>query len=302
MTETAMQPELRWLRAFLAVAEENHFSRAARRLHLAQPALSTQIQQLEEAVGARLFDRTNRLSGLTAAGRALLPEAQSLIERADQLARTVRRAARGESGQLRLGLIPPAATTAVAETLRRFTRDHPNFEIHVSQAGQHRLESRLAAGELDLVIGRPPDGVAARQLGHRKLLVEDQGILLRADDPLAATDPVPLARLANCRLILLHGNPHFGGNVLNLAAVRGVPLVPIYAADDFPSLHWLVRAGLGIAPCSLLLNDSLPAGLVARRLRPAPPRLPIHVLWRGAGPPPAAARWLQLLQAAPAPA
>jgi len=78
--------ELRWLRSFVAVADEMHFSRAARHLRLAQPALTAQIRQLEREVGSQLFERTNRTQGLTAAGQALLPEARALIGRADSLA------------------------------------------------------------------------------------------------------------------------------------------------------------------------------------------------------------------------
>ena len=74
-----MNVELRWLKSFLAVAEEMHFSRAASRLNLAQPALTAQIRQLEEAVGARLFERSNRMGGLTPAGRALLAEARAVV-------------------------------------------------------------------------------------------------------------------------------------------------------------------------------------------------------------------------------
>ena len=81
-----MTPELRWLRSFLAVAEEQHFSRACR-LNLAQPALTAHIQQLEAALGSTLFERTNRMGGLTAAGRALLPEAEAIVSRAEALER-----------------------------------------------------------------------------------------------------------------------------------------------------------------------------------------------------------------------
>jgi DNA-binding transcriptional LysR family regulator len=76
-----MPIELRWLRSFVAVADEMHFSRAARRLRLAQPALTAQIRQLEGEIGSPLFERTNRMRGLTIAGRALLPEARALVER-----------------------------------------------------------------------------------------------------------------------------------------------------------------------------------------------------------------------------
>lgn len=95
-----MTPELRWLRSFLAVAEEQHFSRAARKLNLAQPALTTHIQQLEEVLGAPLFERTNRMGGLTAAGSALLPEAEAIVKRAEGLRRKVREVAHGETGVL----------------------------------------------------------------------------------------------------------------------------------------------------------------------------------------------------------
>jgi DNA-binding transcriptional LysR family regulator len=287
-----MTPELRWLRSFLAVAEEHHFSRAARKLNLAQPALTAHIQQLEEAVGATLFERSNRMSGLTSAGRALLPEAEAIVKRAEGLQRKVREVAHGETGLLRLGLIPPAATAAVAESLRRLARELPGVEVQVRQGNQDRLENRLLDGDLDLMLGRPPENAT---LSHRRLFVEQQGVLLRADDPLAKFERVPLRKLEGRRLVLLRGNPYFGQNFLELARSHDVQLTALHAAEDFPSMHWMVLAGYGIAPCSLLLADTLPAGLLARAVQPGLPKLEIHALWRGQVPPPPAARWLKML-------
>lgn len=287
-----MTPELRWLRSFLAVAAEQHFSRAARKLNLAQPALTTHIQQLEAVLGASLFERTNRMGGLTAAGRALLPEAEAIVKRTEGLQRKIREVAHGETGVLRLGLIPPAATAAVAESLRRLTREAPGVEVQVRQGHQDRLENWLQDGDLDLVLGRPPESGV---LAHRRLFIEEQGVLLRADDPLAQSDVVPLRKLDGWRLILLRDNPYFGQNFLEFAAKHGVALTAVHAAEDFPSMHWMVRAGLGVAPCSLLLREALPAGLVAKSVRPILPKLGIHALWRGPVPPPPAARWLKLL-------
>lgn len=287
-----MTPELRWLRSFLAVAEEQHFSRAARRLNLAQPALTAHIQQLEALLGATLFERTNRMGGLTQAGRALLPEAEAILARAEGLTRKVREVAHGEIGLLRLGVIPPAATSVAADSLRRLTRELPGVEVQVRQGYQDRLENLLLDGDLDLVLGRPPEN---RSITHRRLSVEHQGVLLRADDELATKEIVALRDLAGNRLVLLRGNPHFGQNLLDLAAKHGVLLTPLHAAEDFPSLHWMVRAGFGFAPCSLLLADALPGGLVARPVRPSLPRLEIHALWRGRVPSPPAARWLKLM-------
>jgi DNA-binding transcriptional LysR family regulator len=285
----AMIPELRWLRSFLAVADEMHFSRAARKLNLAQPALTAQIRQLEDAVGAKLFERTNRMGGLTAAGRALLTEARTIVQHADSLTRTVQNAARGESGILRLGLIPPAATPAVADSLRRFAAKFPAIEIQVRQADQDKLLGRLTDSSLDLVLGRPEDSFRSR-----RLFVEEQGIVLREDDPRAGQSRIPIKSLASSPLLLLRGNPHFGQLLIEHAAKHDVTLRAQHVAEDFPSLYWLVRAGLGIAPVSLLLSDGLSRGLVAKPLKPSPPKLEVHALWRGTIPSPTAARWLQL--------
>ena len=191
-----MSIELRWLRSFVAVADEMHFSRAARRLRLAQPALTAQIRQLEAEIGSPLFERTNRMRGLTIAGRALLPEARDLVERSDAMSRLVKQASLGETGLLRLGVIPPAATTTVARSLRTFVREHPGIELTVRQGGQDRLTDELLIGDLDLVIGRPSDN---RSLQQRRLFTEEQGIVLNADDPLAKLPVVALTSLADRR-------------------------------------------------------------------------------------------------------
>lgn len=287
-----MTTELRWLRSFLAVAEENHFSRAARKMNLAQPALTSHIQQLEEAVGATLFERSNRMRGLTAAGRALLPEAEAIVKRVEGLQLKVREVAYGETGLLRLGLIPPAATGIVAESLRRLARDLPGVEVQVRQDNQERLENLLLDGDLDLMLGRAPETAT---LSHQRLFAELQGVLLRSDDPLEKLKRVPLRKLEGKRLILLRRNPYFGRNFVELAQSSGVQLTAMPAAEDFPSMYWMVRAGFGIAPCSLLLADTLPAGLVAKPVQPPLPSLEIHALWRESVPSPPAARWLKML-------
>jgi DNA-binding transcriptional LysR family regulator len=112
--------------------------------------------------------------------------------------------------------------------------------------------------------------------------------------PRTGSPAVALKALASSPLLLLRGNPYFGQLLLEHARKHGVELRPLHPADDFPSLHWLVRAGLGVAPVSLLLGEGLPRGLVAKPLKPAPPKLEIHALWRGATPSPPAARLLQI--------
>ena len=176
--------ELRWLRSFLAVADEMHLSRAARKLHLAQPALTTQIQQLERFLGSSLFQRSNRIRDLTAAGLVLLPEARAIVARAEALPGIVERAARGETGRLRLGIIPPAATNRLAECLRTISLELPDMDLTVRQGSQDDLTSDLIQHALDLVIGRP---LAEKKSGLSELHLfsEQHGIIIRQTDPLA---------------------------------------------------------------------------------------------------------------------
>jgi DNA-binding transcriptional LysR family regulator len=289
-----MNLELRWLKSFVTVAEEMHFSRAAQRLNLAQPALTAQIQQLEEAVGADLFERTNRINALTAAGAALLPEARRLVDQAAGLAGLAARAMRGDSGVLRTGIIPPAATPRVAEVFRRYRAELPDVDVTVRIGHQDALMAALVAGDLDLVIGRPEKPPARSGLRERRLFVEEQGVLLRRDDPRAQGKSVPLAALGGSHLLLLRGNLHFGQILLEFSARHGAALLPHHSAGDFPALHWMVQAGFGVAPCSLLLADSVPRGLVVLPLRPAPSRLHVNAIWRGRVPVPPTARWLQM--------
>jgi DNA-binding transcriptional LysR family regulator len=261
---------------------------------LAQPALTAQIHQLEQEIGFPLFERTNRMRGLTVAGRTLLPEARVLVDRCDSLSRMVKQASLGETGLLRIGVIPPAATTIVASSLRAFIREYPGIETAVRQAGQEHLMDELMAGKLDLVIGRPSRNSSLRQ---RRLFFEEQGIVVMEDDPLAKLSVVPVMSLADRPLVLLRENPHFGQFLLTHVAKHGVRLFPIHIGEDFPSLHWLVRAGLGIAPCSLLLAPGLPRGLRACRIKPAPEKLEVNAVWRATDLPASAAKFLQILSA-----
>jgi DNA-binding transcriptional LysR family regulator len=286
--------ELRWLHSFLAVADEMHLSRAARKLHLAQPALTTQIQQLERLLGSSLFQRSNRISGLTAAGLVLLPEARAIVARAEALPGIVERAACGETGRLRLGIIPPAATTRLAECLRSISLELPDLDPTVRQGSQDDLVSELIQHGLDLVIGRP---LLEKKSGLSQLLLfsEQHGIIIRQTDRLAKLKVVPVQKLDGKTLLLLRGNAYFGQFLMSHAGSHGVRLKPVYGAEDFPSLHWMVRAGLGIAPCSLLLAEGLPRGLVCKPLRPGPETLSINAIWRGTRPEPCADRLIKKL-------
>jgi len=122
-----MQLELRHLRSFLAVADELNFTRAAERLHVAQPALSAQIRQLEAQLGCELFVRTTRTVKLSPHGELLLPDAREIVGRADEAAAKLTAAARGEHGVLRVGFVGHGAGETGTEILRTFAAEFPTI-------------------------------------------------------------------------------------------------------------------------------------------------------------------------------
>jgi DNA-binding transcriptional LysR family regulator len=129
-----MQLELRQLRSFLAVAEELNFTRAAERLHIAQPALSAQIRQLEQQLGCELFARTTRKVELTSVGRLLLEDAARIVTDADAAAAKITAAARGQRGVLRIVFVAHGAGETGTEILRRFNAAYPHIETEAVEA------------------------------------------------------------------------------------------------------------------------------------------------------------------------
>src|SRR5262245_46061678 len=121
--------DLRRLRYFVAVAEELHFGRAARRLNLSQPPLSVQLRPLERDVGAQLLERTQRRVALTAAGRVLLDAARDLSQRAEAAVDLTRRAARGEIGRLVIGFVSTADYSVLPPLVRRFRGRRPDVTL-----------------------------------------------------------------------------------------------------------------------------------------------------------------------------
>lgn len=142
--------ELRHLRYFAAVGEEQHYGRAARRLGLAQPALSRQIQDLEEQIGFKLFDRLPRGVKLSVAGKLFLEDTRRILQSVDEATARASRVARGESGTLRVGFAENAAWHGVVpDSFRRFRQRQPNAELQVQPAPSLEQLETIRSGRLD---------------------------------------------------------------------------------------------------------------------------------------------------------
>jgi DNA-binding transcriptional LysR family regulator len=268
--------------AFVVLAEELHFGRAAARLHMAQPPLSRLIRQLEADLGVALFERSTRSVRLTPQGEALVEPSRELVELSHRMKEIARRADAGEIGRLRLGFSGASVNHLVAELARGLRRDRPGLTIELmsSQLSQPGLE-RLMDGTLDALIGRwdfLPSDVDSRVLAREQLL-----IAMPAGHRLARRRELAPADLADEPWVVLPGGSGATlSNRLHLLGVEGrfVPRI-VQTAPDSATELLLVDAGVGIALTLSGVRDNLPtAGLVFRPLAPDPGVVEVRLAWR----------------------
>lgn len=268
--------------AFVVLAEELHFGRAAARLHMAQPPLSRLIRQLEADLGVALFERSTRSVRLTPQGDALVEPARELVELSHRMKEIARRADAGEIGRLRLGFSGASVNHLVAELARGLRRDRPGLTIEFlsSQLSQPGLE-RLIDGTLDALIGRwdfLPSDIDSRVLARERLL-----IAMPAGHRLAQRRELAPEDLADEPWVVLPGGSGATlSNRLHLLGVEGrfVPRI-VQTAPDSATEFLLVDAGVGIALTLSGVRDNLPtAGLVFRPLVPDPGVVEVRLAWR----------------------
>jgi DNA-binding transcriptional LysR family regulator len=245
---------LRHFETFVAVAEEQSFSRAADRLHVVQSAVSAGIRALEAELGASLFDRGPRGTQLSDAGKALLPEARLTLQAAEHARDAVRDSAGGISGTVRLGIMqsmrPPAPN--VAAILASFRETHPAVDVIVGHGGgSAQMGAQIIDGQLDLAfVSLPPTFAGLDQL---RLSRQAVSVACHEDHPLASRAGVELADLAGEAIADLP--PLWGTRIVNdqAFAAAGLPYSVAYEINDTATLVEFVRYGLAIA----LLPQSL---------------------------------------------
>lgn len=240
--------ELRQLRYFVAVADEGHFTRAAERLLIAQPAVSQQIRRLEAELGEPLFDRDRRHVRLTAAGRTLLPHARAALAAADRAKAAVRSLSGLLSGQLTVGAFEGAPERLLAAALSQFRQAHPAVEVRAKEDYAAELLAAVRRGELDAAITglpdntRPPSGVTVTELASEPLVAA-----VSLDHPLARETGIPLARLRGEPMVTLTAGSSQRAHVER--ACRKAGFEPQITAETMRlNLLWeLVSQGTGIA-------------------------------------------------------
>lgn len=273
--------DLRRVRYFLAVAEELSFSRAAARLHMAQPPVSYQIKQLEADLGVLLFERTRRGVRLTDAGRVLYDEARRIMIQLEQTARMVERVGSGEVGRLNLGFVPSASNEVLPRLLHRFGQSFPGVEIFLQEMKPDDVVERLLNSRLDVGFFYLPceeEGLEFRPVSRESFVVA-----LPDGHALAAEPEVELAHLGDEPFILPMRYKMPGLYAQVIEACRAAGFTPWAVQKDvwlIQTIVGLVAGGIGVAlvPGSTL---SLPRqGVVYRPLRGATPTVEMAAVWR----------------------
>lgn len=286
--------ELRHLRYFVAVAEELHFGRAAERLRVVQPAVTQQIRRLERELGLRLLVRSSRGVLLTEAGSAFLRGARASLDYSERAVLEARRAASGEEGRVRVGLVGSAAHGVLTGIARPFGERFPGVSLAPREMNSLPQTEALRAGRLDVgFLYLPPDR-GFGDLEAEPFAEEPLVAVLPASHPLADSRRVRLEAMSEELFVVADRTREPGWDEQFRDACRGHGFVPKVAAETTELLValGLVAAGAGVALLPASVCDLKVDGVAYRQLTTPAPAVRLSVAWSRQSPPPAARTFL----------
>lgn len=274
--------ELRHLRSFVATAEALSFRRAAETLHLAQPALSAQIQQLEEEVGVRLLERDSHHVAITAAGKVFLEHSRAMLRGAEEARRAALRASRGETGRLSIGFIAQLSYEWLPQVLRTYHRRFPDVEITLTELSPAQQVEELLARRLDLGICGVGAPEPHEELGTDVLSEEDLVAALPWDHPLGRRRVLPLAALAKEGFIFSQQAyaPALTSWFAGLCRQAGFEPRLVRETDRAPSTLNYVAAGFGVSIFPAQIGRLKTPGVRFVPLDTDGTRYPVSAIWR----------------------
>ena len=242
--------ELRHLRYFVAVGEEENMSRAAVKLHVSQPALSKQVRDLEDEIGFSLFQRTPKSVRLTEAGRVFLDNARALLRHADEAVKEARAVARAEPAELHVGYSPTPVAEILPKTLRAFQRKMPNVHVRLHDWSNQAILDGVRDGRLQVgLIVSPPKASSLRDLRYEELFHERVCVAVSPQHPFARRRAIPLTEVAAEPLICLtrEDYPEYHDYLsITFSKVKQKPRI----AEEHDSMAGIlssVEAGAGVA-------------------------------------------------------
>ncbi|MFY1666632.1 LysR substrate-binding domain-containing protein [Pseudomonas sp. Pseu.R1] len=274
--------DLRQLRYFVVVAEEEHVGRAAERLHISQSPLSRQIAQLEERLGLVLFERSQQRIRLTTDGRTFLTEARALLTHANRLESLGKRLGRGEEGGLCIGYIENAMhANVLPKALSEVRAIRPGVHVALYNLSSADQLEGLRQRSLDVALVSEPPADDDPDLTYRQLLEDPMLLALPANHPLVNLERLTPAELEDLDWIGVkssQGQNHHDDFVAACIRAGFTPQIRLEAAEPYTALG-LVAAGLGIAMTQKSLNQAAYPGVVFRELPWLTFTLPLWAAW-----------------------
>jgi len=258
---------MRQLWMFLAVAEEQHFGRAAKRLGMSQPPLTEQIKVLEQALKLQLFDRSRRGTKLSPAGAAILPAVRRFAGQAEQLETVVREVAAGQSGVLNVGAITSAMLEIVPSFLEAFRQAYPNLTLFVREIDSVEAVPGLESGELDLAFARV-EGEIGSGISSMPLAEDRLAVALPKGHPLAGLARVPLKSLESERLVMSSRqvSPLYFDMLISVCRSHGFAPRVFHEVRSVTSQVAYVSCGQGVALVPSAMRKLAPGNVVVRPL------------------------------------
>ena len=275
--------ELRQLRYFVAVGEEQHYGRAAQRLRVAQPALSRQIQNLEEEIGFNLFDRLPRGVKINAAGKLFLDDARRILKELNDAAAIAKRIGSGLSGALRIGYVQSLSWHGVIpESLRHFREHRPDAELQLKPLSSSEQILAVQSGALDTGYIYSM-GKVARELGQLQVGLVNLLLAIPAGHPLTKLKKLRLKDLSDAPFILFprRASPIFFDSLMAECARGGLkaPRVVQETTDESIMLS-MVACGIGVAIVSSASQWRHPPGITLSPVTDLNLQLPFVLIWR----------------------
>jgi len=292
--------ELRHLRYFAAVAQYLNYSEASRRLHVAQPAISQTILDLEDELSVKLLLRTKRTVQLTAAGTAFLLEAHEILRRANEAPRLAQRAARGEVGNLGIGFFGAASAPILPALVQAYRRKFPDVELHLFEMNPDQQIAAFDEGRIHLGFTRtlPPSRRSEfeEELIYKDLLV----IALPTAHALAKKKVVSLKTLAGEPFVQFHriGAPSLFDEVIGVCRRAGFSPRIVNEPNFMATVMTLVESGLGVSLIPYCVRTLNRPRVVIRPITPKSEPIPLCAAWLKSADNPALAAFVEILRTA----
>jgi DNA-binding transcriptional LysR family regulator len=261
--------ELRHLKYFVAVAEELNFARAARRVHIAQPSLTKQIQQLEQELGFPLLYRTKKKVELLDTGHVLLDEAQRLLRQAEKAIQSTQRTHVGQSGRLLIGFSPSAAPEVLPRILRKYHALYPDVVVEVLEITTIKNAESLLESAMSVAVIRSPTFLSREQFCFETIQRERFVVALPDSHPAAKQESIRIKTLASEPLIVPPRQLGWGYSDSIFQIFRDYGIVPRVAEEASGALAvvTLVAGGFGVALVPASLSNLRLPGLTYRPIK-----------------------------------